>query len=64
MLFDAFNNLENGINSRYRIDSSVFNLRRIQAKNKVKTDIVNEFLFTNDSALNATTKANIQSSVD
>ena len=45
--------------------TAVFNLRRLQAKTKVKTDI-NEFLFlfTNDYALNTTTKANMQNSVD
>ena len=34
-----------------------------KAKTKVKTDIVNEFLFVNDCALNATTKANMQNNV-
>ena len=44
--------------------TAVFNLRRLQAKTKVKTDIVNWFLFTDDCALNVTTKANMQNSVD
>ena len=54
MLFDAFNGT----------DGSVFNLRKLQTKTKVKTDIVNKFLFTDDCLLNATTKANMQNSVD
>ena len=33
-------------------------------KTKVKTDIVNEFLFTDGCALNATIKANMQNIVD
>ena len=64
MLFDAFNGSDNGINIWYRTDSFVFNLRRLQAKTKVKTKIINEFLFTNNCSLNATTKANMQNSVD
>ena len=64
MLFDAFCCSDNGINIWYHTDGSVFNLRRLQAKTKVKTDIVNEFLFADDCVLNATTKANIQNSVD
>ena len=39
--------------------TAVFIRRRLQAKTNVKTDIVNEFLFANDCALNATTKANM-----
>ena len=61
---DVFNGLHNGIDSWYRTDGSGFNLRRLQAKTKVQTDIVNEFLFADDCALNAKTKANIQNNVD
>ena len=64
MLFDAFNGLDNGIDIRYHTNSSVFNLRRLQAKTKVKTDIVNKFLFTDNCARNATTKANMQNNAD
>ena len=64
MLFDAFSGLENGINIWYHIDSSLFNLRRLQAKTKVKTDTVNNFQFADDYVLNITTKANLQNSVD
>ena len=64
MLFDAFSGSDNGIIIQYCTDSPVFNLKRLQANTKVKTDIINKFLFTADCALNATTKANIQNSVD
>ena len=53
----------NGINIRHSSDGSLFNLR-FQANTKVKTDIVNEFLFADDSALNATTETNMKNSVD
>ena len=43
---------------------TVFNFRRLQLKIKVKTDIVNEFLFADNCALNATTKANMQNSIE
>ena len=64
MLFDPFSAFDYGINVRYRTDSSIFNLRRLQAKTKVKIDIVNEFLFADDCPLNATTKINTQNSID
>ena len=64
MLFDAFSGSDNGVNIQYHTDGSVFNLRRLQSKTKVKIDIINEFLFTNDCAQSATTKANMQNSID
>ena len=42
MLFEAFSGSDNGIDIRYHTNGSVFNLRRLQAKTKVKTDIVNK----------------------
>ena len=44
--------------------TAVFNLRKLQTKTKVKTDIVNEFLFADDCAPNAINKAIMQNSVD
>ena len=64
MLFNAFNGSGNRIDIQYWTDGSVFNFRRLQPKTKVKTDIINEFMFADDCALNTTTKANIQNSVD
>ena len=64
MVFGAFDGSDNGIDIWHHNDSSVFNLRRLQAKTKLKTDIVLEFLFADDCAPNATTKANMQNSVD
>ena len=60
MLFDAFSGLDNRIDIQYLTGDSVFNLRKLEAKTKVKTDIINELLFADDCALNAITKANLQ----
>ena len=54
--FDAFSGSVIGMDIRYRTDGSVINLGRFQAKTKGKTDIVNGFLFADDSALNVTNK--------
>ena len=64
MLLDAFSGSYIRIDIRYRTDGFVFNLRRLQTKIKMKTDIVNEFLFADDCTPNATTEANMQNSVD
>lgn len=64
MLTDAFKDADVGIGINYRTDGSVFNLRRLQAKTKVSTDTINDFLFADDCALNATTEADMQHSVD
>lgn len=64
MLTDAFAGTDIGIGIRWRFDGSVFNLRRLQAKTKVQSDTINDFLFADDCALNATSEANMQHGVD
>ncbi len=64
MLTDAFNGSGVGIPIRYRTDDSVFNLRRLQARTKVSTDTINDFLLADDCALNAVSETNMQGSVD
>ena len=64
MLTDAFRDADVGIGINYRTDGSVFNLRRFQAKTKVSTDTINDFLFADDCALNAATEVDMQHSVD
>ena len=44
MLTDAFQDGDNGISIRYRFDGKLFNLRRLQAKSKMQTEVLN-FLF-------------------
>ena len=53
MLTDAFADTDIGIGIRYRMDGSIFNLRRLKAKTKVKTNTINDFLFADDCALNS-----------
>lgn len=64
MLTDAFRDSGMGIDLRYRTDGKLFNLRRLQAKTKVLTDTLREFLFADDCALNTATEANMQHCVD
>ena len=48
MLTDAFQDGDNGILIRYRFDGKLFNIRRLQAKSKVQTEVLDEFLFADD----------------
>ena len=64
MLSDAFKDSVVGIGIKYRTDCSLFNLRRLKAKTKVKVSTINDFLFADDCALNAASEANMQHSVD
>ena len=58
MLTDAFQDGDNGIPIRYRFDGKLFNLRRLQAKSKVHTEVLDEFLFADDIAKGAPTGEN------
>ena len=42
MITDAFQDGDNGIPIRYRFDGKLFNLRRLQAKSKVQTEVRTE----------------------
>ena len=44
MLTAAFQDADNGIPIRYRFDGKLFKLRRLQAKSKVQTEVLDEFL--------------------
>ena len=64
MLTDAFQDGNNGIPIRYRFDGKPFNLRRLQAKSKVQTEVLDEFLFADDMAKSAPTEEKMQKGVD
>ena len=64
MLTDAFQDGDNGIPIRYRFDEKLFNLRRLQAKSKVQTEVLDEFLFADDMAKGAPTEEKMQKGMD
>ena len=64
MLSDAFRDGDTGVSFRYRTGGSLFNLRKLQAKTKVREDTARDFLFVDDCALNASTESDMQESMD
>ena len=64
MLTDAFQDCDNGIPIRYRFDGKLFNLRKLQAKSKVQTEVLDEFLFADDIVKGAPTEEKMQKGVD
>ena len=64
MLTGAFQDGDNGIPIRYRFDGKLFNLSRFQAKSKVQTEVLDEFLFVDNMAKGAPTAEKMQKDVD
>ena len=58
MLTDAFQDVDAGFPIRHRFDGKLLNLRRLQAKCKVQTDVVDKLLYTDDLAENAKSEVN------
>ena len=56
MLTYAFQDGDNGIPVRYRFYGKLFNLRRLQAKSKLQTEVLDKFLFADDIAKGASTE--------
>ena len=52
MLTDAFQDVDVDFPIRYRFDGKLLNLRRLQDKSKVQTDVVDKLLYANDLAEN------------
>ena len=53
MLTDAFQDVDAGFPIRYRFDGKLLNLRRLQAKSRVQTDVVDKLLYADGLAENA-----------
>jgi len=51
---------EDGIYISYCLDGSLFNLRRLQARTKIKEQLIMELLFADDAALVAHTETSLQ----
>ena len=64
MLTDGFQDGNNCIPIRHRFDGKLFNLRRLQAKFKVQTEVLDEFLFADDMSKGAPTVEKIQKGVE
>ena len=63
MLMDAFQNSDTGLQIRYRFDGNIFNLRRLQTKTKVQTDVLDELLYAYDVDKNASSEAKMQTAI-
>ena len=64
MLTDAFQDCDAGFPIGYRSDDKLFNSRRLQAKSKVRTDMLDELLYADDIAKNASTERKMQGAMD
>ena len=45
LLMDAFQDSDTGFPIRYRFNGNIFNLRKLQAKTKVQTDVLDELFY-------------------
>ena len=64
MLTDAFQDGDNGIPIRFRLDGKLFNLRRLQAKSMMQSEVLDEFLFVDDMTKGVPTEEKMQKGVD
>nr|VZI26339.1 unnamed protein product [Spirometra erinaceieuropaei] len=64
MLMDAYRDERPGIRIAYRTDGHLLNRRRMNFQSRVSTTNVHELLFADDCALNTTSEAEMQRSMD
>nr|VZI21262.1 unnamed protein product [Spirometra erinaceieuropaei] len=64
MLMDAYRDERPGIRIAYRTDGHLLNHRRMNFRSRVSTTTVHELLFADDCALNTTSEAEMQRSMD
>ena len=53
MLLKSLQDSDTGFPIRYRFDCNIFSLRRLQAKTKVRNDVLDELLYADDMDKNA-----------
>ena len=58
MFTDAFQVCDAGFPNEYRFVGKLFNLRRLQAKSKVQTDVIDKLLYADDLVENAKQREN------
>ena len=64
MFTDAFQDCDDSFPIRYRFDGKLFKLRRLQTKSKVQTGVLDELLYANDMATNASAEMKMQEGMD
>ena len=64
MLKHAFRDCDTGLQIRYRFDGMLFKLRRLHAKSKVQTYMLDELLYAEDMAKNASRERKMQEATD
>ena len=64
MSMDVFHDSDTGCPIRYRFDGNILNLRRLQAKTKVQTDVLEKLLYVDDMYKNAYSEAKLQRDID
>ena len=64
MLMDAFQDSDTGFPNRYRFDGKIFNLRRLQAKTEVQTDVLDELQYADAIDKNFNLEAKMQKAMD
>ena len=64
MLKDAFQDSDTGFPISNHFDGIKFNFRRLQAKTKVQTDVLDELLYANNMDKNASSEAKMQRAMD
>ena len=64
MIMDDFQDCDTGFPIRYRFEGKLFNLRRLQAKTKVQTDVLDELLYDDDMNKNVNPGIKLQEAMD
>ena len=64
MLMGAFHDSDTGFPIRCRFDDNLLNRRRLQAKTKVRTGLLDELLYADDMDKNARSEAKMQRAMD